>query len=41
MRKDMNSSREFAGKTVDGISPINITFIFSYEFERGGPPTAT
>lgn len=47
MRKDMNSSREFAGETLNsedefnGASPINITFVFSYDFERNGPPIAT
>lgn len=41
LMKDLNTTRRLAGQKLDGASPINITFVFNYEFNRGGPPAAT
>lgn len=36
----MRTAKELAGRKLDGGSPINITFAFDYQFNRGGPPGA-
>jgi hypothetical protein len=42
LKKDVGSAWEFSGmKLDDGGSPINITFVFGYDFTRPGPPQST